>query len=175
VPEDTKAHEEELTRYLSEELSNKLKLLGFDPSCPVYEISLDFEPSLLEEALFQSTYKKPILLPLEIIERTEHFPLDWDVPMVVESVQAVYLPYAVGVGETPTGCYERPEWFVRGFLYKSGFDPYLQVVRINLYCQTQANDDGRFDLGFLQVVRNPSAVNPDTPLRWGYGAPGQPE
>jgi hypothetical protein len=175
VSDETRERAQEQTRYLSEEHSKKLKLLGFDHSCPVYEISLDFEPSLLQEALFRSTYTKPILLPLEIDERTEHFPFDWGVPMVVESVQAVYLPYAVGIGETPTGCYERPEWFVRGFLYKSGFDPYLQVVRMNLYCQTQGSSDDRFDLGFLQVVRNPSTVSPDSLLRWGYGAPGQPE
>lgn len=163
-------HQED--RYVSSEFSNQLKSLGFHPGCPVYETATDFDHELLQKALFESTYSKPIILPYVIDEYIGETKDEWPVPMVVESVRAVYTPRAVGVGETPTGCWEDPEWFVTGFLYKSPFDPYQENVRMNALIHRSGL---ALTESYLQVVRNPTTVHPDTPLRWGRGAPGQPE
>src|SRR5262245_11906088 len=93
--------------YWEADRSKWSKALGFHPGCPVYEVtSLEFDLEALKRALFESTYAALYLLPFTINEGD----VSWEISMVVESIRAVYEPYAVRPGEEPTGCWPEPEW-----------------------------------------------------------------
>jgi hypothetical protein len=142
----------------------------------VYEIDqLDFDLDQIKRALFESTYRKPVILPFYVGSRD---PRDIGGPgvelfMVVELVQAYYAPYAPHTNQKlPIGCFDTPEWYLRGFLYKSGFDVYPEVIRIHAYIATGGAADN-INHAIIQIVRSPSEADPTTPLIYGDDTPGQ--
>jgi hypothetical protein len=165
TPEEA-APEERDNRLVWEEFSDKLKGMGFDPGIPVYEVTVPFTEKDIKAALFKSSYASPKILSFRI----DHGGGDsWDVPMVVELVQAIYTPYRVGKVDRPLGCWPYPEWHIRGFLFKSPFDPYNEVIRVHALVQKNSPDE--LDMAYIQVVREPSDASSETRLEWGHGAP----
>jgi hypothetical protein len=166
---DTADVQDGALRLVDEKLSGELKAFGFDPGVPVYAVDeLDFDLDLVKKALFESTYRRPTTLPFYIGSRD---PLDFTGPdleldMVVELVQAFYAPREVRIGVTPVGCFDAPEWYLRGFAYKSGFDPHPDVICMHVYIATggAAND---FNHAIVQIVNHPSGVDPSTRLSYG--------
>jgi len=144
------------------QITTRLIAFGFDPGIPVYEIDKpDFEVDDLKRAVFESTYRKPVTLRFQS-DKDEFMetPLAEGLHMVVELVRVFYAPSEPFVGSGLVGCYNEPEWYVRGFLYKSGFDPYPEVLLMHAYLQNDGKEVSRIDQAVLQVVRNPSGVNP---------------
>jgi hypothetical protein len=162
-------------RPLNQETSDELKAFGFDPGIPVYEVDeIGFSLDDLKRALFESIYRAPVALPINIGERGFASP-DVELHMVVESVQAFYPPYTPNLDmKQSLGCSNVPEWYVRGFLYKSGFDAYPETIRMHVYITTGDSADD-FNYMIVQVARHPSGADPSTPLVWGKDIPGQSE
>jgi hypothetical protein len=142
--------------------TTRLIAFGFDPGIPVYEINKpEFDVDLLKRAVFESTYRNPITITFrsdkgEMCET----PLEEGLEMVVEFVQVFYGPREPHVGSGLVGCYNEPEWYVRGFLYKSGVDPYPEVLQMHAYLQSNGEELGKIDQALLQIVRNASGANP---------------
>jgi hypothetical protein len=156
------------------DMSERLVALGFDPGIPVHEVEdLDFDLDAVKRALFESTYQNPITLPFRFRSDIPPYLADLELRMVVSAVQAYYEPYAPIVGMSrPLGCWSPPEWYVRGFLYKSGFDPYPEIVQMHVYLRTDGSES-TLHSALVQVVRHPSGADPSTPLVQGKGIPGQ--
>jgi hypothetical protein len=91
--------------------------------------------------------------------------------MVVESVQAYYAPYEPYIDGIPIGHWENPEFYVRGFVYKNGFNPCPGIVRMHVYLRV--HDKGQFEGATLQVMRAPSGVEPSTLLVYATHGLGQ--
>jgi hypothetical protein len=151
---------------LTEEQSNLFKALGFDPGIPVYDFSkIQFDCDRLKEALFDSTCQHPITLPFLEDDVDPTCPIGVDLAMVAELVQAYYAPHEPRLDGKPIGCWEEPEFYLRGFAYKSGFDPDPEVVRMHVYLRVRKK--GEFAGATVQIVRQPSGADPSTPLVYG--------
>lgn len=155
-------------RTVVEALSQQLKALGFDPGTPVFEMSGTITMEQVQQALFASTYNKPVVVPFTYGDEPSE---TWSLPMVVELVQAIYEPFSISVGENPLGCWEHPCLYLRGYLQKSAFDPYPETIRMHAYLDVE-RDEGTIEGGTLQLVR-PSGADPQTPLVRIERAPGQ--
>jgi hypothetical protein len=156
---------------LGEEMSNLLKKFGFDPGVPVYDFTrIAFGVDRLKEALFDSTFEHPITLPFLEADADPASPIGVNLAMVVETAQAYYAPHEPCLDGIPIGCWENPEFYLRGFAYKSGFDPYPEVVRMHVYLRV--HDKGQLEGATLQFVRKPSGADPATPLVYGNSRPG---
>lgn len=151
--------------YLPEEKSDKLKQLGFDPGLPVYEVSSDFTEQDLQRALFESQFQNP--KPLTFV--MDQLDMGWDLAFVIESLQLVYLPFVTGLSDKAFGCWDEPEYFLRGYLSMNPVDPDPKRIRINVYIEKDTPDT--LDVTFLQVVREPSGAPADAPLIWGKSQP----
>ena len=165
----TTEHDADMSQLLSEEMSDRLKAFGFDPGIPVYEDARPrFDLGDVQRALFQSTYRSPITLPFFFGEGR-----DIELHMVVRWVQAYFEPYAPDLRmRRPLGCYNEPEWYLRGFLYKSGFDVNPEVVPMHVYLTTDGGDP-KLHAALVQVVAAASEADPSTRLTWGTGIPAQ--
>jgi len=87
-------------------------------------------PSLdqLVESLITSTYLAPLAVDIEIVDETEgNIPLK----LVVTSLEAVYVGVAALKDQSPVGCYPYPDYHFKGWLLKSGYDPYNGVVIVH--------------------------------------------
>ena len=161
---------------LSLSTSDELKAFGFDPGIPVYEINqvnFDFDLDRVKQALFESTYQNPVTLPFEFGSNPGDGGSEVTLHMIVEMVQAFYAPNIPSLSmKKPIGCIDAPEWYLRGYVYKSGFDPYPETIRMHVYIATggAAND---FNHALVQLVRRPSDADPSTRLVYGDGVPGQ--
>lgn len=153
-------------RYLNEEFDRRLKAFGFDPGRPVYEMQdVAFTFEALQQALFRSTYDAlPILL--FNIGREERY----RVPVVVELVQVAFQPQAFFIGERGISCMPQPDYYVRGYVQQSGFDPQAQPIVVHALVEMDAADEQQgpsIHVVYVQTVREPTNTPPDTPLRWG--------
>lgn len=159
------------TRPLPEEISERLKGLGFEPGIPVHEIDkVDFDFGHVKDALFGSTYRQPITVTFRSDkEALEETPIGVGLPMVVELVQAIYVPLEPSVGSGHFGCTNVPDWYLRGFLYKSGYDPYSEIIRMHAYLELGSDPDemSKIEVARVQVVRHRMSVDRSEPLVWG--------
>jgi hypothetical protein len=133
-------------------VSERLKRLGFEAGESVHEFIPDFSIDTLKESLFESTYSHPKALNIRPNDEAAAV-----LPVVLTAVRQIYLPYLNRRDDHPLGCYEYPEWQADGWLLKSGFDPYGEVVTVRLYIQT--TDDGSLATGYIQRV--PATPDPD--------------
>lgn len=124
----------------------KLIKLGFVPGLPIYEthqveggdppIAEPFTVETLKRALFESSYSKPVVVPLRCSDPDNSSRL---LPMVVELAQAIYEPMSVRKDERPVGCWEYPDWYLRGYLHKSPFDATAETIRMHAYLNTEVD------------------------------------
>lgn len=159
---------------VSPEISDRLKAFGFDPGIKVYSVEgVDFDVDLLKQALFDSTYKQPVTIPF----RSERISLQGTalangLGMVVELVQVYYCPREPHVGSGLLGCYNEPEWYVRGFLDKSGIDSNSEVIRMHVYLEVDGSEEhkaGKINRAIVQIVHRPSGADPATQLIYAHG------
>jgi len=156
----------------NEKTDKQLKQLGFDPGIPIFEMGGEINLEEVQRATFESTYSRPAVVPF-IYRGSQNSGIEnWALPMLVELVQAVYTPFTIRSTETPVGCWERPSWYLRGFLSKSAFDPYPETLRMHAYLDVNP-DEGGIETGILQLVRNPSGADPQTRLVFGQLGPGE--
>lgn len=161
--------ESNASKQLGEELSCRLKSLGFDAGIAVYElVKVGFGLDLLKQALFDSTYREPVtvLLRAQDSEERVETPLTGGLDVVIEMAQAIYVPREPYQGSGHFGCWNAPHWYLRGLLYKAVVDPNPEVVRVHIYCEVASDDPGELDRAIVQVVRKPSGADPSTPLRY---------
>lgn len=146
--------------------------LGFVPGLPTYEIANPTadEPErgrvtieVLKQALFEGTYSKPIVLPLDYRPADE---LSQALPMIVELAQADYAPLFLRGDNRPVGCFEHPSWYLRGYLHKSPFDATVETVRMHVYCDVDG-DTGEIETITVQLVHQQTTAEPDAPLLLG--------
>jgi hypothetical protein len=101
--------------------------LGFEAGETVYTFTPAFTVDDVKDALFLGTYSNPRPLEIQLEEARP------TLRVVVQSVTQVYTPFVIHPGDHPLGSYsESPNWKIEGWLMKSGFDPYAEVVRIRI-------------------------------------------
>ena len=145
--------------------SAQLLGLGFDPGIPVYELEpVGFDLEGLEQALFGSTYRHPatVTFSSDKLEMQET-PLEKGIEVLVESVQLFYIPREEHVGSGLVGCYPEPQWYLCGFVFKSGFDPYPETIRVHARLDNDSTDI-KIDKAVVQFVREPSGADSSTPM-----------
>lgn len=160
---------QERERILRDPVRN-LTAFGFEPDIPTYVIHYmptGDEPKpgtitvdMLKRALFESTYARPVVIPF-VYDPGEG--LSWELPMVVELAQALYIPAIREGREGPAlGCWEYPDWYLRGYLHKSPFDASVETTRMHVYITT---DGGSEDLGtaIVQLAHFSTQAVTDTP------------
>ena len=127
------------------------KSYGFEAGEPVLYFIPKFTLTDLQEAHYGSTYHEPMPLTIEFAD-------DFVLRVVVQMTRAVYRPIDDEIESlNPHGCYKHPEWYGEGWLLKSGFDPYAEVVRVRFRLSTTL--DGKFEEGFIQRI--PKDPDPD--------------
>jgi hypothetical protein len=122
---------------------NKLKEFGFQPGETVYPFRPDTNlPRELGTALVGSTYDEPTVVHIEVHE-------DLAFNVVVDMIRAVYEPYRFSTGDRPLGCWRRPNLYAEGWLMKSGFDPYPEIIHVRMYLDYLSAESGD---GYVQRV-----------------------
>jgi hypothetical protein len=111
----------------------------------VHEIVPDFSINDLKEALFSGTYSAPVTL------RIHGFDENVSMTVVVQSVTKVFEAYRKPGSSGPLGCYELPAYRFEGWLLKSGFDPYPELVRIRCFVETDESGTN-FVTGYIQRI-----------------------
>jgi len=128
--------------------------LGFVPEVPLYEISgakVRFGIGRVMRALFESTYRDPIALPLEIEDIIGG---EGSFSLIVTSVQQVYPAMEHDHQDMPVGCYNDPEWLVRGHLAKSPHDPYPEFIWVIALIRIDGSDKTKIDTIEVQLIRD---------------------
>jgi hypothetical protein len=170
----------EFDKYLDKELSDRLKILGFEPGWPVMELSgFNFGIDRINEALMSSTYWRPSAVEFYYEQRVKDSDEDqkWPLPMIPELIQALYEPFTPRLETLPVGCWDDPEWYIRGRLLRSGFDPHHGIDQMHVFIPHMETGEGHtIDICVVQLVRHhlPDA-DPTAPLAWlpKGTAPGQ--
>lgn len=151
----------------------RLTELGFVPGQPVYEVDNLTPPEgkpevgpitveMLKHALFESSYSKPLVVPLRHQGRGS-VDLDQPLPMVVELAHAVYEPMRVRSDSRAVGCWEYPSWYLRGYLHKSPFDATAETIRMHVFLNTEAGTEVINEY-FVQLVSEPTTICDDALL-----------
>lgn len=107
--------------------SDRHKARGFVAGESVHEFTIGFSKEELQQSLFESTYSNPIAIRVELEDCDIHL------EVVVTIAKQVYTEYTNLVTDGPLGCFEEPEWYLEGWVRKSGFDPYSEVIRVRAY------------------------------------------
>lgn len=128
-------------------MSDHYRQLGLEAGETVYNFLPGFNLDEVKAALFGSTYSSPQTLEVKLGEGSP------TLRVVVASVTAFYLPHAAHVGDSPVGVHhDEPNYRIEGWLTKSGFDPYNEVVRVRIVLDW----DGReFEGRFQRIPENP--------------------
>jgi hypothetical protein len=154
----------------------KLAKLGFVPGLPIYtthNTDQDDESAggstitveTLKRALFESSYSKPRVVPL-LYRTPDNLLPPLPLPMVVELAQAIYEPMTLRVDDRPVGCWEYPDWYLRGYLHKSPFDATAETIRMHAYLNTEAGTSA-INVYYVQLVPEPTTTCDDAPLLAG--------
>lgn len=134
--------------------SEKCVRLGFQPEVPYYEITnVDFGVDLVRKALFEGTYRDSVVVPLKI-NQIVRGSVDEFFAFVVVSVQAVYEPHERDTHDLPIGCWNHPDWLVRGHLVKSPHDPYPEFIWVIALLIMDGDDRSKIDRIEAQLLRD---------------------
>lgn len=106
--------------------SDRHKARGFVAGESVHEFRIGFTKEELHQSLFESTYSNPSFIRVELEPYT-------NLDVIVTMAKQVYTEYTHHVSDSPLGCFDEPEWYLEGWVRKSGFDPYSEVVRVRAY------------------------------------------
>lgn len=135
--------------------SERLIALGFDPATSVYAVgNPDFNMADVRQALFQGTYLHPQTIPLVYDSG------DWNLPVVPELIQATY--YVV---ESRSGRADLPNWYVRGHLPLSGFNPTQPPCTVHLeLILARIDDPDQIEQVNFQLVADAPQARPSRQL-----------
>jgi hypothetical protein len=101
----------------------------FLPDVPTSVCDVEFTIDDVKAALFDSTYSDPNYLEFKLDDHGS------TMRVAVEAVRAVYTTYNEGLG-----CFQTPDWMVYGWLPKSGYDPYPDIVRVRCFLSMDKDD-----------------------------------
>lgn len=138
---------------VDESYADRLRGRGFEPGESIYEFANCFTLEELQKSLFASTYGE--VFPVHL----RNTDLDLDLPIVAAKVEARYNPSLYRTEDSPTGCYRHPDWYVEGWVIKSGFDPFDEVVRVRIYINADIKTGALDDTFLWQVI--PKDPRPD--------------
>lgn len=124
---------------------------GLEQGAHIHEFMPEFTLDDLKSALFASTYSAPQPLPVNLDDAAA------TLRVVVVSVTQIYIARTVEVTDGPLGCYEHPSWRIEGWLMKSGFDPYDEVVRVRIVIDTKEALD-EWDQAYIQRVPGTESI-----------------
>ncbi len=158
----------ERSRELAKERSDKLKAAGFDPGVPYHQIAPRLghptpRVSLFLDALKDSVYWRP--RAIELVHRPGDI-YESLIPVVPELVEVLYKSRTFGLypGELPFGCWDEPDWYVRGHLLRSSFGPQLPHFVVHLYLVLLPKQTDEVEQIYMQLVDQPSGADPRTEL-----------
>ena len=169
------------SKHLDKEQSDRLKVLGFEPGWPVMELgSFDFGIDRINEALMSSTYWRPTFIPFYYEQRAIECRDEdevWQLYTIPELIQVLYAPFTPRNEAQPVGCWDDPEWYIRGRLLRSGFDPHTRIDQMHVLLGHMEPGQGQTIEGCIaQLVRyHRTDIDPTAPLMWlpKGAAPGQ--
>lgn len=138
------------TDSIQEAVSERFKSLGFEAGEALHEFDPKFTMEDLQKSLFGSTYSRPHTLPVDLEDCDVHL------QVVVTMAKQIYTENTYLRTDSPLGCFDKPEWYIEGWLVKSGFDPYGEVVRVRALIEVSS--DGSWDVSHIQRI--PSTPNP---------------
>lgn len=168
-------------RPLSVDMSDRLKQLGFEAGWPIIVLSGSAQDESLgvsdfTESLRTSTYWAPCPVKLIYSFRDDCGDNGWVFAIVPELVQAVYVPYTPRLEQHPIGCWEHPDWYIRGRLAHGGFNPDPHPDRVHIWMESSNQEGALPEEFFVQLVRGDRTdTDPDACLTFlPQGAiPGQ--
>lgn len=138
----------------SDSFQASLRAKGFEPGEPVHEYHGCFTKEQLQDSLFGSTYSTVVPVHLSTDDDTVR------IPVVITHAQARYEPYAPVIGATPAGSYEQPDWYLEGWVVKSGFDAFDGITHVRIHVS-----DGFEDGAFLWQVIPTKPVDRNEPIQ----------
>ncbi|MGH8542061.1 MAG: hypothetical protein ACREX3_00090 [Gammaproteobacteria bacterium] len=132
-----------------DEQQSELKLMGFEAGETVhYAEDQRFTLDDVQRSLF-SRYSAPHPLVIRIDDCIGVMRI------VVTSATSVYEAYTERTDDGPLGCLEYPSWKLEGWLMKSGFDPYSEVIRVRMYLKSQMTDQEFSGVYIQRIPTNP--------------------
>lgn len=158
------------------ELDFRLKVLQFDPGLPVYRATPDLEfddfMNVIRSQLDTPNLCDPYTLTFK---RRDHRLGPWPILLAIEVIQIIRKPYRMTPEELiplNIGASVGSEWYFRGRVcwYK---DPYNTIGQLHAYIPTDTlgTAHGWPDGVIIQIVKEPSGADADTPITWGVGVP----
>lgn len=163
------------------DLACLLKALQFDPGVPVYRATPDREFADFMESIQSELFAPGVTAPRGLVfKRRDRRLGGWGLEVAIELLKVLRKPYHI----TPEGPIPmdlsglaNPDWYFRGLICDGpAFGPYKFVGRVHTYIPTDnlGVAHGWPEGMVIQVVTEPSNADPDTPLMWGIGLPGDP-
>jgi hypothetical protein len=156
--------------------SQRLLAAGFDPVAPVYDSCNGFDQDRIRDALFDSEFSTPVVVPFECGDGLGKTPMI--LPMEVEMVQRLFVTYFGNVGEYDGKRFddEDPRWYLRGLLAKCQLNPNGEVVRMHAYIHwLQLEDNKEDNWASIQVLRELPTRTPAVSLDgWVVEGKGYP-
>lgn len=134
---------EESGEKLKQDVSRDLKRSGFEAGESVFSFIPCFTLEDVREAQFRNTYDEPKPVRIGLSDSIVF-------NVVVQLVKSVFVGVKYSNTDNPLGCYKYPDWYIEGWLLKSGFDPYDEIVRIRMY--VRVNSGGEFENAFIQRI-----------------------
>src|SRR3990167_5876387 len=104
--------------------SNDLPRRSDLPRSEQYQVKDPPDIEELKRSLFESTYSHPITVTIKTVEDNLEFQI------VVTSIRSKFVQTGY-IGSSLT-CHETPDWDFRGWIPKSGFDPFGEVIWVKL-------------------------------------------
>ncbi len=71
--------------------------------------------------------------------------------VVVTKAEVRYYPIRYSLSDSPSGSYRHPDWYLEGWIPKSGFDQFSEVVRLRIYVRASASTPELEEV-FWQVI-----------------------
>jgi hypothetical protein len=137
--------------------SQRLIALGFDPLATVYIVEGGFNQSMISDAVFEGSRSHPRTIPFTYKCGESGDRSSVVLPMEVELIQVVWVPYAGDDGNRYVD--DLPEWYIRGWLPQCELNPDGDPVRMHAYIGT-LDQEGCPSTAYLQMLREQPARSP---------------
>jgi hypothetical protein len=124
-----KLEESLMSSHAEDDGSARLAQMGFQPGEAIHDWVIDEPDKLLDriqESLFTSTYSRIVPIHLTNADKSTR------IPVVVVKAEARYDAFGFVLGSTPVGDWEVPGWYLEGWVVKSGFDIFEDIVRVRI-------------------------------------------
>lgn len=119
---------------------------GFEPGESIYSsgVTPEFEVTDILASL-GSTYDD--VKTINLVEPS----MQIDLNVVITKAEVRYHPIRYSLSDSPSGSYRHPDWYLEGWIPKSGFDQFSEVVRLRIYVRASASTPELEEV-FWQVI-----------------------